>query len=149
MAVRSKITGHYERCHEAQANFTESYIERDKVYRKGTVRVAIHLLGINDKHARLNIQIKDTGIGIPSDQHEKIFDQFYRAHPSDRGVSSGSGVGLYLVKKAVDLLGGKIAVSSEEGKGSCFTLAFNFPLAEEDAKEIGKPMDFFGGTKVY
>ncbi|EDP45988.1 sensory box histidine kinase/response regulator [Rickettsiella grylli] len=120
-----------------------------KFTEKGTVRVAIHLLGINDKHARIEIQIKDTGIGIPSDQHEKIFDQFYRAHPSYRGVYSGYGVGLYLVKKAVDLLGGKIAVSSEEGKGSCFTLAFNFPLAEEDAKEIGKPMDFFGGTKVY
>ncbi|WP_171910051.1 ATP-binding response regulator, partial [Rickettsiella grylli] len=62
-------------------------------------------------------------------------------HPSYRGVYTGYGVGLYLVKKAVDLLGGKITVSSEEGKGSCFTLAFNFPLAEEDAKEIGKPMD--------
>ncbi|WP_143549517.1 sensor histidine kinase, partial [Rickettsiella grylli] len=75
--------------------------------------------------------------------------QFYRAHPSYRGVYSGYGVGLYLVKKAVDLLDGKITVSSQEGKGSCFTLAFNFPLAKEDAKEIGKPMDFFGGTKVY
>ncbi|MEN9916971.1 MAG: hypothetical protein RLY40_903, partial [Pseudomonadota bacterium] len=43
----------------------------------------------------------------------------------------GYGIGLFLVKKAVELLEGEIKVSSKEGKGSCFTLTFNFPLAEE------------------
>ena len=59
---------------------------------------------------------------------DKIFDRFYRAHPSYKAEYTGYGIGLFLVKKALELLDGEIKVSSEEGKGSCFTLAIYFPL---------------------
>ncbi len=62
---------------------------------------------------------------------DKIFDRFYRGHPSYQAEYRGYGIGLFLVKKSVELLGGKINVASEKGKGSCFTLEFSFPLAEK------------------
>ncbi|RDH39796.1 MAG: response regulator, partial [Candidatus Aquirickettsiella gammari] len=70
-----------------------------------------------------------TGIGIAKNNIDKIFERFYRVHPSYEGEYKGYGIGLYLVKKTVKLLNGDIKVASEEGKGSCFTLCFNFPLA--------------------
>ena len=62
--------------------------------------------------------IKDNGIGIYESQKEKIFDFFYRGNER----SDGSGIGLYIVKEAVDRLGGEIVIESEHGKGSTFTI---------------------------
>ncbi len=64
------------------------------------------------------ISIEDNGEGIEPHHHEKIFSMFYRASTK----SSGSGLGLYLVKEAVEKLGGAIQVTSEKGKGSTFTV---------------------------
>jgi signal transduction histidine kinase len=74
-------------------------------------------------------------MGIAKDDLDKIFDRFYRVHPSYQAEYTGYGIGLFLVKKAVELLGGKIKVSSEEDKGSQFTLGFNFPLSKENIKK--------------
>lgn len=106
-----------------------------KFTKQGGINLEINLLSITNEHARIEVRITDTGIGIAKDKLEKIFDRFYRAHPSYEAQYTGYGIGLFLVKKAVELLGGKIKVSSEEGKGSQFTLAFNFPLAEENIKQ--------------
>jgi len=62
--------------------------------------------------------IEDNGIGIHESQKEKIFDFFYRGNER----SDGSGIGLYIVKEAVDRLGGEIVIESEHGKGSTFTI---------------------------
>jgi len=66
------------------------------------------------------ISIEDNGIGIEENQLDKIFDMFYRASNS----STGSGLGLYIVKEAAERLGGKVLVSSVPKKGSKFTLEF-------------------------
>jgi PAS domain S-box-containing protein len=102
---------------------------------QGEICLAINLLAIERDQAKIEIQISDTGIGIAKDRLDKIFDRFYRVHPSYQGEYTGYGIGLYLVKKTVEQLNGEIKVASEEGKGSCFTLGFNFSLAEEDQDE--------------
>ena len=101
----------------------------------GNIILEINLLSITNEHAKIEIRITDTGIGIPKDKIDKIFERFYRAHPSYKAEYTGYGIGLFLVKQALELLRGKIKVSSEEEKGSCFTLKFNFPLAEEARKQ--------------
>jgi PAS domain S-box-containing protein len=63
-----------------------------------------------------SISIEDNGIGIDTKDHQKIFEMFYRATKT----STGSGLGLYIVKEAVDKLNGKIRIESEQGKGSKF-----------------------------
>lgn len=109
-----------------------------KFTRKGKIGLEVNLLEIKNKQAKIEMYISDTGIGIAKDELDKIFDRFYRTHPSYQAEYKGYGIGLFLVKKAMELLGGQISVSSEEGKGSCFTLEFNFPLAEEN-KEQASP----------
>jgi len=63
-------------------------------------------------------QISDNGLGIPKKYQNKIFDMFYRANEG----SKGSGIGLYIVKNAVEKLGGTVNFKSELGKGTVFTL---------------------------
>lgn len=113
-----------------------------KFTKEGKICLEIKLLAIEKNHAKIEILISDTGIGIAEDKLDKIFDKFYRAHPSYEAQYTGYGIGLFLVKKAVELLGGEIKVDSEERKGSCFTLTFNFPLAEktiEPSRELSQP----------
>ena len=113
-----------------------------KFTKKGKISLEIGLLELENNQAQIEMHIIDTGIGIAKDNLDKLFDRFYRAHPSYSAEYKGYGIGLYLVKKAMELLGGQINVSSEEGKGSCFTLNFTFPLAEESVKKtISKPID--------
>ncbi len=69
---------------------------------------------------RLVIQVKDTGIGIPSDKIDKLFTYFYQVNSTDD--DQGTGLGLALVKEFVKLHNGEIIVESNEGKGSCFTI---------------------------
>jgi signal transduction histidine kinase len=65
-------------------------------------------------------QVTDQGIGIPSDEIGHLFESFHRS--SNVGNIQGTGLGLAIVKNSVDLHGGHIAVQSEQGKGTCFTV---------------------------
>ena len=70
------------------------------------------------------IQVKDSGIGIPNDQKELIFERFRRVDHIASKHTEGTGIGLYLVKTLVSLLDGEIKVDSKEGVGSIFSLYF-------------------------
>jgi signal transduction histidine kinase len=71
---------------------------------------------------RLAITVADEGIGIPREEHARIFDKFYRVGRSDTQGRRGSGVGLALVRHIVRAHGGDVSVASEPGRGSRFTL---------------------------
>lgn len=86
------------------------------------------LLGARRHGAFLQIGIWDTGIGIPEDQQEAIFKEFYQIARGDEDDDEGVGLGLAIVARLGKLLGSDINVTSKPGKGSAFTL--NVPLAE-------------------
>ncbi len=73
------------------------------------------------------VSIRDTGIGIPSEEHERIFDRFYRIEQDCATAAKGTGLGLFIAKTLVELHGGRIWVTSEVGKGSEFS--FTLPIA--------------------
>ncbi|UZR98107.1 sensor histidine kinase [Chondrinema litorale] len=76
------------------------------------------LIKVVVKNSMANIEIKDNGIGISEEYLEKVFEMFFRASE----ISVGSGIGLYIVKEAIDKLGGKISLESEFNKGTTFSL---------------------------
>jgi signal transduction histidine kinase len=65
--------------------------------------------------------VQDTGIGIKEDEKDKIFDRFYKGKGNNNQLYRGTGIGLYLSSKIVELLGGRIWVDSKEGMGSTFS----------------------------
>lgn len=107
-----------------------------KFTKQGTISLEVKQLAIENAQVKLEMRVMDTGIGIATENLAKIFDRFYRAHSSSQVVYKGYGVGLFLVKTAVELLGGEINVTSEEGVGSCFILRFNFPVAEKNREPM-------------
>ena len=77
---------------------------------------------------RLRFTVRDQGLGIPPNEHERIFEKFYRLDAAmNRGVG-GSGLGLYICRELVERMDGRIWVSSEPGAGSSFS--FELPLAD-------------------
>ena len=93
----------------------------------GSVEVVLREL--YHEHSKwLEIKVKDTGIGIPADKQEKIFERFFQNDLPRSMVNQGSGIGLSITKEFVRVHGGSLMVQSEEGKGSCFSI--QIPLRE-------------------
>lgn len=72
----------------------------------------------------IEISVSDSGIGIPKESLERIFERFYRVDPGRSRESGGTGLGLSIVKHIMELHGGRVTVQSQPGKGSTFTLIF-------------------------
>ena len=85
------------------------------------------LLGCRRRNGQLAIEVLDTGIGIAPDQHSAIFAEFYQIGNKARDRSQGLGLGLAIVERVVRLLGHALAMRSEPGRGSCFSVCV--PLA--------------------
>jgi len=81
-----------------------------------------------DGQPGVEITVEDTGVGIPTEQHEKIFERFYQADSSLTRQYGGVGIGLAVVKQTIEAHGSHVTVESEPGKGSTFR--FTLPLAQ-------------------
>ena len=90
----------------------------------GHVDVSVGIMELVDEKniKQLSIKVSDTGIGIPKNDLNKIFDRFYRVENQSHKSLPGTGVGLHLVSEYVKLHHGEIFVESEEDKGSAFTI---------------------------
>jgi signal transduction histidine kinase/DNA-binding response OmpR family regulator len=94
------------------------------------------------KDEKILIQVVDTGIGIPEQDKELIFERFYRIKRKDEDYVEGMGVGLELSRTIARLHGGEITVQSNDGEGSCFTL--ELLLANPQPHEIIENIDDLG-----
>ena len=95
----------------------------DKFTRHGYIKVSYQV-----KSGFVEFQVKDTGIGIAPEFHEKIFERFRQVENADSRKYGGNGLGLAISKKLVELMGGTIWVKSQQGVGSAFY--FTLPLAK-------------------
>jgi signal transduction histidine kinase/ActR/RegA family two-component response regulator len=87
---------------------------------------------------RLQFAVQDTGIGIAPDKREAIFDAFTQADGSHTRRFGGSGLGLTITRRLVDLMGGELRLTSEPGRGSCFFFELPLPTAETPAASLVK-----------
>ncbi|TMU56996.1 ATP-binding protein [Flagellimonas algicola] len=103
------------------------------------------------KKEMLSIIVSDTGIGIPEDKLETIFNSFEQGDGSTQREYGGTGLGLSVTKQLVELHGGTIEATSEQGKGSIFTFAL--PLSKTKRKELNKKnkstLDFVQNLNSY
>ena len=105
---------------ELLARMLQNLLENAYKYgrQSGNTKVTLSLQGNNIK-----LLVEDDGIGIAEDQLKQIFDRFFRV--SNKSSITGSGLGLSIVKKIVDMHGGNIDVSSREGLGTTFSIIFS------------------------
>ncbi len=98
-------------------NIIQSLISNSIEYTKENGEIEISL---EEKDTNFLFSVKDNGIGIPKEAWPTIFDKFIRAENAKTLKPSGSGLGLFLTKEAVDIIGGKIWLESEVNKGTTF-----------------------------
>ncbi|CAA6805554.1 MAG: BarA sensory histidine kinase (= VarS = GacS) [uncultured Sulfurovum sp.] len=87
---------------------------------KGEINISITLLLVNANKANIRFSVQDTGIGIDKSKQDQIFDAFSQADISTNRKFGGTGLGLTISKQFVELMGGKLELESEKGKGSNF-----------------------------
>jgi signal transduction histidine kinase len=95
------------------------------------------LVGCRHRWGMLSIEVHDTGIGIPEDQHQAIFTEFYQIGNKERDRQKGLGLGLAIVKRTSQLLGHSVTMRSHPGKGSCFVVTV--PKASDFTYEVPLP----------
>ena len=115
----------------------------------GTISFAAENAPGNDEyHIIIRYRISDTGIGMSEEFQTRIFDEFSQENGGARTSYKGTGLGMAIAKQYVDLMGGKIEVSSRQGVGSTFTVEIPLLIAEhvqtEEKEKLRKDMDLHG-----
>lgn len=106
---------------------------------KGEITLAASLADESDGICELKIEVTDSGIGISPEQQAKLFKTFVQAESGTSRKFGGTGLGLAISKRIVELMGGRIWVESEIGKGACFAFTVKLGRGEKDsAIEGGK-----------
>ncbi|RUT70305.1 response regulator [Flavobacterium cupreum] len=113
-----------------------------KFTQNGQVSVIAKLYAIENDNATVYFEIVDTGIGIPEDKLQTVFESFSQGSIEVNRKYGGTGLGLTIVKKLIELLGGEIKLKSEVDKGSTFTFRLDFRINKE-------PLEIKEETKSY
>lgn len=95
---------------------------------------------------KVRIEVNDTGVGIPPHKKEKLFERFERGEDTYSKSQEGTGIGLNLTKRLVELNGGVIGADSEEGKGSTFWILM--PISQMDSSLMVKQEESLGSTRL-
>ena len=104
-----------------------------KFTHRGEVVLDVRHVSTSDRHVVLTFAVTDTGIGIPTDKRQTIFEAFGQADTSTTRKFGGTGLGLTISSRLVKLMGGSIAVESEVGRGSTFSFDAHFDIPQESA----------------
>lgn len=114
-----------------------------KFTEKGHVLIDVGGETVNDV-VQLKLRVEDTGIGIPAEKLQNVFEKFAQVDGSSTRRHEGTGLGLAIAARLVDLMAGKIGVESEIGRGSVFWFAVPLPVHRAEARDAIVPVDVTG-----
>ncbi|MDR2745751.1 MAG: response regulator [Desulfovibrio sp.] len=135
-SIPSALLGDPLRLHQIFINLVDNAF---KFTEKGVVSIRAAVSARNGRNVTLDFAVEDTGIGMSLEQTDGIFSAFSQADGSFTRKYGGAGLGLTIAREMAELMGGKIAVSSEEGKGTVFSFSCAFPLPVEGGKAPEAP----------
>ncbi len=111
-----------------------------KFTEKGGIRLSVKLLRTLGELVDIEILVEDTGIGIAEEQQERVFEVFAQQEGHDARKFGGTGLGLTISKRLIEMMGGQIELTSTLGKGSCFKLLLNgVPCSKQEKTPEKKP----------
>ncbi len=110
-----------------------------KFTERGEVVLEVEAFSRGETWVELHFAVRDTGIGIPADKHERVFEAFVQADSSTTRQYGGTGLGLAIAAQLVRLMNGRIWVESEVGKGSVFHFTARFERAAAEAVDEPSP----------
>jgi len=119
-----------------------------KFTQKGEVSIECKVAQKDDRGTLIRCEIRDTGMGIPASRVDALFTAFTQVDSSTTRRFGGTGLGLSIVKRLVELMGGEVGVSSEEGVGSTFWFTARLGVAQEAAKARPAPPIELRGQRI-
>ena len=128
--------------------FTNLINNATKFTEKGDITLSVKLLQQANNMVKLNICVKDTGIGMTQEQVSRLFNAFTQADGSTTRKYGGTGLGLVISKSLVELMGGQLQVTSESGVGSQFFFTITLPVAAQAGEPKWKTEDRFTNKNV-
>ncbi len=134
--VPVRVAGDAGRIRQVLINLVNNAI---KFTQTGSVRLAVERIPNTTAVSDLSFSVSDTGIGIAPEQQQLIFEAFTQADASTTRRFGGTGLGLTICKRLVDLMGGRISVQSTPGVGSVFTV--HLPLSPVDDASRNAPLE--------
>jgi len=138
-AVRLAVRGDPVRLRQVLTNLLSNAV---KFTERGSVTLSVSRRGEGRTQHELRFEVADTGIGIPEGSAERLFRAFSQADASTTRLYGGTGLGLVICKRIVDLMGGSIGVDSQPGRGSTFW--FEIPLLKAAGDIQGQRTDLNG-----
>ena len=113
-----------------------------KFTKRGTIQLELKLVKETAEAVKIKFTVKDTGIGIPAEQLNKIFDSFYQVDEPEHAKINGTGLGLSITKELINLQDGKLSAESLVGEGSTFYFDLSFEKSKrKKLQDLEKPVD--------
>ena len=120
-----------------------------KFTEQGEITVSVNIIKKNDSQVEIQFSVSDTGIGIPQDRMDRLFKSFSQVDSSTTRKFGGTGLGLTISKRLSELMGGRIWVESEAGKGSTFHFTIFAEISDEPITEYSKEfIQVFSDKKI-
>ncbi len=129
-AIPDTLLGDPVRLHQIILNLVSNAV---KFTSTGKITVSLRLLNADEEQATIEFTVADTGIGIPENNLDHIFENFHQASTDTSRLYGGTGLGLAIVKQLVESQGGTISVKSKINEGTAFSFILSFKKTDEQA----------------